>query len=122
MILSNFKKVTSNYDINDKLEKQLSNFFKDLKKKGIITTEIHDSIKLIESYTPRLNSLPKVHKSDHLLRPVLDMYNPFYHKIAMWLVRILETLNKSVVRKSIKDVFVFTSNVKSMNVSMKSMI
>ncbi|CAH8463563.1 unnamed protein product [Schistosoma turkestanicum] len=50
------------------------------------------------------------------------MYNSPYHKIAKWLVRILEPLHKSVVQRSVKDVFEFTSKVESMNVSKKIMI
>ncbi|VDO85676.1 unnamed protein product [Schistosoma margrebowiei] len=119
---SKFQKITSNFDINNKVERQLANFLKDLKKKGIITTELHDSIKPTGSFTPRLYRLPKVHKPGLHLRPVLDMYNSPYHKITKWLVRILEPLHKSVVRNSVKDVFNFTFAVENINVSMRNMI
>ncbi|CAH8678749.1 unnamed protein product [Schistosoma rodhaini] len=116
-----FQKVTSHSDINKKVENQLTNSLKDLKNKGIITKEILDSIKPSGSYTPRLYGLPKVHKPGLPLRPVLDMFDSPYHKIAKWLVRILEPLHKSIVSTSVKDVFDFTSKVENMNVSMKNM-
>ncbi|VDP50641.1 unnamed protein product [Schistosoma margrebowiei] len=117
-----FQKLNNVKDLNIKAEKLLTNSLKKLKNKGILTHELHDSLKPTGSNTPRLYGLPKVHKTGLPLRPVLDMYNTPYHKTAKWLVRILNTLHKLVANRSVKDVFDFISNVEHTNLNGKRMI
>ncbi|VDO75947.1 unnamed protein product [Schistosoma margrebowiei] len=105
-----------------KAEKLLINSLKKLKNKGILTHELHDSLKPTGSNTPRLYGLPKVHKTGLPLRPVLDMYNSPYHKTAKFLVRILNPLHKLLVNRSVKDVFDFISKVEHINLNGKRMI
>lgn len=58
-----------------KAERLLTNSLKELRNKEIFTSPIHDSIKPIGLNTPRFYVLPKVHKTELPLRPVLDVYN-----------------------------------------------
>lgn len=97
----------------NKIENQLTRSLKKLRDQQIISPDIYESIKPTGTHLPRLYGLPKVHKPDIPLRPILDMYDSPYHMVAKWLVNVLKPLHKHLVKHSIKDVFQFVDKIKN---------
>ncbi|VDQ08403.1 unnamed protein product [Trichobilharzia regenti] len=81
-----------------------------------------EQLKPFGSTIPRLYGLPKVHKNDVPLRPVLDMLNSPYHSTAKWLAEILEPVRLNLCKHSLSDTFDFVGCVDEINVTGKRMI
>ena len=87
-----FKKLDTNTDklkLILKLEGKLTRFLRKLKTVKTITDELFNTLKPTGSYLGRLYGLPKTHKSQIPLRPILSAVNTFNHKLAKSLVKIL---------------------------------
>ena len=78
------------YDKTEKLEKKICMVLKNLVNKKEISPLTFDSLKPIGSVWPRLYGLPKLHKPDVPLRPILLMIRSPQHKIAKCLNVLLE--------------------------------
>ena len=74
-----------------------------LKKSKKISDIDYDDIRPSGSYRPRLYGLPKVHKSNVPLRPILAMTKFLQHKLAKWCVQILNPLELMYSNHSTKD-------------------
>ena len=73
-------------------EKKVCTKVRQLLQLKIITPDIHISLKPIGSYIPRIYGIPKVHKLDIPLRPMLSIcYSP-QHKLAQWLLEIFNPI------------------------------
>ena len=119
---SKFQKLDKGKDQTEKVEREKVNSLKSLRAGDIISTGIFENVKPTGSNIPRLYGLPKIHKSGVPLRPILDIFNSPYHKLAKWLSNILEPLHQQVTRYSLKDVFEFVKHIRDVNVSNKQMI
>ena len=73
-----------------KIRKKLLN----LRKKGKLSADLYEVLAPTGTKPPRLYGLPKVHKQDVPLRPILSMpgsaYHPIAKKIASWLKHLPE--------------------------------
>ena len=118
---SEFQKPSSIYDSTDKVEQQLTDRLKSLKINNIIRCSQFDSLKPTGSRIPRLYSLPKVHKPEVALRPVLDMFGSPYHAVAKWLAEILKPVHRALTKYSVRDTFDFIERTKNKNVNDKTM-
>ena len=74
------------------------------------------------SQPPRLYGLPKVHKPNVPLRPVIDMSTSAYHATAQWIAEILEPVRKSLAKYSVKDSFSFVEMIKHQDLSERTML
>ncbi|VDP78059.1 unnamed protein product [Echinostoma caproni] len=84
-----------------------SNTARDLKPRG---TQI-----------PQLYGLPKLHKPGVPPRPILSMTNSPQHKMAKWLVKVLEPVHKSMVKHIVKDSFELVDILNEINIEGKHM-
>ncbi|VDP30934.1 unnamed protein product [Schistosoma mattheei] len=116
------QKLGSCKDLNEKTERQLTTALKLLKHHQYISEHTYNTLKPSGTHTPRLYGLPKIHKPDVPLRPILDMANSPYHSTAKWLVKLLEPLQQELVKYSVKDVFEFVDRIKNMNINGKNML
>ena len=72
MIVLNFKKISDlSFDDTHKLEIKLQKRFLELFEKKMISGEVYELIRPIGSKIPRMYGLPKIHRSDIPLRPIL---------------------------------------------------
>ena len=66
---------------------------------------------------PRLYGLPKVHKSNVPLRPILSMIGSPVHSLSRWLVRVLKPVADFYGQFVIKDTFQFVDLAKEFDLS-----
>ena len=88
---------------------------KDLVNKKEISPLSFDSLKSIGSVRPRLYKLPKLHKHDLPLRPILSMIRSPQHKIEKYLNVLLEPVLQYFSRYIVKDHFTFVKDIKKLN-------
>ena len=77
------------FDDTHKLEIKSQKGLLELFKKKFISREVYELIHPIGSQRPRMYGLPKIHKSDIPLRPILSMYHSVQHSLAKWLIQVL---------------------------------
>jgi hypothetical protein len=73
-------------DNSKEMEKTVIMELSSLKASGVLIAEMVARLKEIGSKMPRLYGLPKLHKENIPLRPILSMCNSAQHKLAQWLV------------------------------------
>ncbi|CAH8544682.1 unnamed protein product [Dicrocoelium dendriticum] len=112
-----FLKAIGEKDKTKQIETQLCNCLKQLRKDGYINEATYEQLRPVGTVIPRLYGLPKTHKPNVPLRPVLDMKNSPYHSIARWLVLILTPIRERIVVHTVKDSFEFVDIVRDVNVS-----
>ena len=74
----------SNFDNLNKIEKEIIDILKDLVSKKEISQETFNEIKLIGSKRPRLYGLPKLHKTEAPLRPILSIKKSLQHILVVY--------------------------------------
>lgn len=102
-------------DSTHKLESDISKCLKECKDDNIISEQLYNKVKPHGSKIPRLYGLPKVHKDDVPLRPILSMCDSAQHLLAKWLVTVLKPIEQSVSRYCVKDSFQFADMMKDYN-------
>ncbi|MGL4481483.1 MAG: reverse transcriptase domain-containing protein, partial [Lactococcus garvieae] len=118
---SKFTQATGDKDYTSKAETQLTECLKRLRKANFISDNIFERIRPSGTVIPRLYGLPKIHKPDVPLRPILDMCNSPYHATAKWLAEILEPIRHDLCQHSLRDSFEFVDLVKGINMNSKYM-
>ena len=104
------------FDKTLKIEKEICFVLKDLLNKKEISLVIFDLVKPIGSVRPRLYGLPKIHKPDVPLRPILSMIKSPQHKITRLLNFLLEpVLQNFFTRYTVKDSFTFVEEIQKLN-------
>lgn len=119
-ILSNpskFQKDDFQIDLTSKIEKQVCNHISKLRQCNLITNETAKSLTPTGSTFPKLYGLPKVHKPDVPVRPILSMVNTPTHKLAKWLVEILRPVRDAVSQNVVKDSFDFVNIIRSIDLT-----
>ena len=109
-------------DCSQQEENKLIQLLKTLKSQNVISKALFDKLSPVGAQPPRLYGLPKVHKQNVPLRPIIDMSTSAFHAVAQWLVELLEPMRKSVCKHSLKNTFDFVDWVKDLNVSNKVML
>jgi len=79
------------------IEQALVDFLRTLKNQSEISETLFDRIKPIGSSRPRLYGLPKIHKPDCPLRPILSMSGSPQYKVSVWLCTLLDLQGFCVV-------------------------
>ena len=106
---SKFKKLgpASQFDFTVKIQAAFQRrMYKWLQRK-LITLSTYNSIRPTGAQRPKLYGLPKTHKPNCPLRPILSMVGTSQHKIAKYLVSILQPVLDKYSRYTIKDSFSF---------------
>ena len=77
-----------------KVESEIIKFLKQLLLKNEISDSLSNLINPVGSVTPCFNVLPKIHKENIPLNPILSMVNSAQHKLAKFLNLSLEPVFK----------------------------
>ena len=79
-----------NFDNTAKVESNIQRQLLQLKKDGLLPPSVYKTIRPTGSQRPRLYGLPKTHKEDLPLRPILSMIGSAQHSLAKWLTSMLD--------------------------------
>ncbi|CAH8682592.1 unnamed protein product [Schistosoma rodhaini] len=109
-------------DLTNATEKRLLKKLIELLKKSLIDNHTYNELKTKESQLPYLYGLPKIHKTDILMRPIISMTKSPFHKLTRWLTRCLEPIRKKLAPYSLKDSFEFVQKLDNINASDKFMV
>ncbi|CAH8571709.1 unnamed protein product [Heterobilharzia americana] len=88
---------------------------------NVITSQKFALLKPTESRFPHLYGLPKVHKPNNPLRPIMSMCKSPTHKLAQWLVELLDPIKKQFCKYSLKDTFEVIKCLEHVNIKGKFM-
>ena len=82
--------------------------------KKFISKEVYEFIRPVGSQRPRMFSLPKIHKPDVPLRPILSMCHLVQHSLVKWLVECLNPVLEFYSGFCVKDSFIFASIIRQL--------
>jgi len=101
-----------NKDPTDRLTQKLSEKLLTLKQNGHISEMVYNEIRPRHKQPPRIYGLPKIHKADAPLRPIVLCVNTFVYDLSGFLANILSPLadNSNFTVKNSTD---FTSTIAS---------
>lgn len=102
-------------DNTSKIEARIQRLLLTLKKAGKISSAEYDDIRPTGSIRPRMYGLPKTHKSNVPLRPILSMVGSAYHKVAKWIARYLEPVSLLYGGNCIRDSFTFADTIRNVD-------
>ena len=91
------------HDNTAKNEQKLQKRLLDLANQNILARDVYDRVRPTGSQRPRMYGLPKTHKEDIPLRPILSMIGSSQHELAKWLAEILAPVLKLYSSYSVKD-------------------
>ena len=83
-----------------------------LKKNNSLDDEVYQFIRPTAAATPSLYGLPKIHKQNTPLRPILSTIGSYSYQSSVWLNKILDPLRKHPA--TIKDSFEFVEKITQM--------
>ena len=110
-------------DSNDntaKIESRIQRRLLRLKKDNLISQDVYDAIRPTGSQRPRMYGLPKTHKKDVPLRPILSMTGSAQHHLAKWLTSILNPVLQQFSVNCVPDSFTFVKEVNNFTFSSSS--
>ena len=81
-----------NKDLTDRLTRKSSEKLLILKRSGYLSEAVYDKIKPWHKQPPRIYGLPKIHKVDVPLRPIVLCVNTFTYDLSAYLANILSPL------------------------------
>ena len=100
------------FDNTAKVESKIQHQLLQLKNDGILPPSVYETIRPTRSLRPRLYALPKTHKEDLLLRPILSMIGLAQHSLAKWLMSILDLVLLLYSTNCIQDSFTFAQRIR----------
>ena len=81
-----------NKDPTDRLTRKLSEKLLTLKRSGYLSEAVYNQIRPRHKQPPRIYCLPKIHKADVPLRPIVSCVNTFAYDLSAYLANILSPL------------------------------
>ncbi|XP_078372758.1 uncharacterized protein LOC144656411 [Oculina patagonica] len=81
-----------NKDPTDRLTRKLSKELLTLKRNGDLSEAVYNKIRPRHKQPPRIYGLPKIHKADIPLRPIVSCVNTFAYDLSAYLANILSPL------------------------------
>ena len=81
-----------------KIELQIQRRLLELKKKNLILVRVYEAIRPMGSQRPRMYGLPKTHKNDVPLSPILSMTGSVQHQLAKWLTSVFNPVLQLFLR------------------------
>ena len=108
-----FKKIgpADEYDTTLQQERALQSFLLRAVRNKHLTSEVYDRIRPVGCTRPRMYGLPKTHKPNAPLRPILSMVNAPQHALAGWLTEVLRPVLDKYSAHTIRDTFHFCDNI-----------
>ena len=100
-------------DNTAKLESRLQRRLLKLYKDDILESAVYEAIRPTGSLRPRMYGLPKTHKKDVPLRPILSMTGSAQHQLAKWLASILDPVLSLYSTHCICDSFTFVESLRT---------
>ena len=88
-----------------------------LHKANKLDVSLYERLLPTGSQRPRLYGLPKVHKTGAPLRPILAMTGAAQHKLAQWLITVLQPVVDKYSGNCIKDSFSFADEIRKLECS-----
>ncbi|KAL9966997.1 hypothetical protein ACROYT_G025149 [Oculina patagonica] len=79
-------------DPTDRLTRKLSDKLLTLKRNGDLSEAVYNKIRPRHKQPPRIYGLPKIHKADIPLRPIVSCVNTFAYDLSAYLANILSPL------------------------------
>ena len=92
------------------IETKLQNRLRELLNSEQLPKQVYE-IRPTGSQRPRMYGLPKTHKEDTPLRPILSMVGSSHHELAKWLASILQPVLEQFSTNCIKDSFTFAQTM-----------
>ena len=86
-------------------------------KENRLSSEVHDRIRPVGSQRPRLYGLPKTHKVNVPLRPILSMIGSVQHKLAKWLTKVIDPVVEFYSLHCLNDSFAFAKLMRETSVN-----
>ena len=102
------------HDETARTEKDFREYLASLKSKNLLSDAIIERIRPVGSQRARMYGLPKVHKSDVPLRPILSTINTSARPVAEYLKEILQPIHDKYSNYCAQDSFSFAAEIKSM--------
>ena len=109
-------------DLTCKTEKSVIDQLQTLLKKGFIDKSCFQKLKPMGSVIPRLYGLPKIHKNDCPIRPILSMSGSPTHGLAQWLANVLQPVSDFVSEFCVPDSFAFANSIRNINLENLKMV
>ena len=81
-----------NKDPTDRLTRKLSEKLLTLKRNGHLSEAVYNKIRPRHKQPPRIYGLPKIHRADVPLRPIVSCVNTFAYDLSAYLANILSPL------------------------------
>ena len=81
-----------NKDPTDRLTRKLSEKLLTLNRNGHISEAVYNKISPRHKQPPRIYGLPKIHKANTPLRPIVSLVNTFAHDLSAFLANIWSPL------------------------------
>ena len=103
-------------DTNDRTlqqERALQAFLLRACKAGDLPRDIYNRIRPVGTTRPRMYGVPKIHKPEVPLRPILSMVNAPQQELAKWLAEVLRPVVHKYSKHTIRDSFEFCQNIDS---------
>ena len=96
ILKDNSKFQLNRFNTVEKAEKKINNKLKHLLNSSIIDMKTYIELRAKGSKMPHMYGLPKLHKENMPLRPIVSMVNSPYHKLARWLVEIIKPIEHTL--------------------------
>ena len=93
-------------------EDKLTNLLRNLLKSKVIDQTLSDKLKPVGSSLGKLYGLPKIHKKDAPLRPIISSINTYNYNLAKYIVELCTPFIPSSY--TTRDFFSFVSKLKSL--------
>ena len=106
-----FKKLPN--DPTDKREASLQRYLRVLKNKGALDDNTYKLIRPCGSNPARIYGLPKIHKQNVPLRPIVSAIGSYTYNLAKFLIDILKPIASN--KYTVKDSFSFTNELLSIS-------
>eukprot|EP00794_Sanderia_malayensis_P010538 gene10538-11650_t len=116
---SKFEKLgdVEKFDKTARLERKLQKRLHELVNKKQLTQCVYDRIRPGGSQRPRMYGLPKTHKPNIPLRPILSMVGSAQHQLAKWLSEVLEPVLNLYSDNCISDSFTFANFIQNLELN-----
>ena len=110
----------TNNDNTAKIESRIQRRLLQLRKEYLISKQVYEAIRPTGSQRPRMYGLPKIHKKDVPLRPILSMTGSAQHQLAKWLTSLLQPVLENFSSNCLSDSFTFVKEVRKFTFSSSS--
>ena len=107
----------TNKDNTAKIESGTQRRLLQLRKECLISKQVYEAIRPTGSQRPRMHGLPKIHKKDVPLRPILSMTRSAQHQLAKWLTSLLQLVLQNLSSNCVSDSFTFVKKVRKFTFS-----